>query len=224
MNVQFTGPTFSVVGSADDKDATNGPGKSYGPENKASDSVVDGLTQATSTCASATKLTVEAIAQTTKNSHGSAYANAKCEARCTLVVAYSFFDYVELIFGRRQEVDIQVVVKVQASVNDGPCGSSFSLFMTSPTGGSTPVPSWTGTYSCAQHPGDATKIDVTRANGVVETVANGGTVTDWADPPAGGTLPIDPGTYNLVYELNGVATADGNVTLRVEAELFIVPA
>jgi hypothetical protein len=120
-------------------------------------------------------------------------------------------------------MDMQVVVRLQASVNDGPCGAGFSVFILHGPGGVNPVPSWTGLYSCSRKAGDATKLDVTRANGVVETIPNGGKLTDWVDGPNGLTVAVTPGRYDVTFEVNAVATADGTVSIRQDSELVLQP-
>jgi hypothetical protein len=96
------------------------------------------------------------------------------------------------------------------------------VFISGP-GGLSLVPSWTGLYSCSLNASDATKLDVTRANGVVETIPNGGKLTDWVDGPNGLTIAVKPGGYDVTFEVNAVATADGTVSIRQDSELVVQP-
>jgi hypothetical protein len=216
MKFTVLNPVFTVVGSCDDKDAATGPGQSYGPNNAGLGSCTDGNCLADSRCLTATKLSVEDAAQTA-NSSARATANAKAMAKSTLSVSYSWFERLLARVGLfKPQLAMQVVVTLNASVNDGPCGAGFTVFITNGPGGANPVPNWQGLYAIAQKTGDPLKLDVTRPNGLVDTIANPGQLRDWPDGP---TISALEGRYDLTFEVNAVATADGRVSVRQESEL-----
>jgi hypothetical protein len=217
MKFTIANPVYTVVGSCDDKDPATGPAQSYGPENQAADAKADGNSAADSTCLAATKLKVNAIAQTA-HSTASAVANAKAMATSSLIVSYSWFDRVFAGLGWfRPELAMQVAVRLHLDVNDGPCGAGFTVSINNGPGGGRPVPSWQGLYAVARKPGDPTKLDVTRPNGIVETIPNPGVLNDWPDGP---TITVFDGQYDLTFEINAVASADGRVAVLLASELI----
>jgi hypothetical protein len=227
VDIQILSPEYTVVGSAGDKDAKDGPGKSYGPKNQNADSVADGTTTADSTCTSETELSVTAVAETTKNSKGTAYANAKAMAKSKLVISYSKHDARKAAAGDKPEIELRVKIDFVASVSDGPCGGSFAVFINGP-GGPTSVLSWSQTYSFVRDPADSKQLLATRTGGNTVTIANPGSISDdlwppgWHHPPnQNPSLPIDEGTYDLTFEVNAVTIADGSVSLAVTGKLHI---
>ena len=218
MKFEILNPVYTVVGSCDDKDPATGPVQSYGPLNATVGSSADGNSLADSICLTPTKLSVNATAQTAKST-ASATANAKAMARSTLVVSYSLL---ERLFGAigwfKPELAMQVVVSLNANVNDGPCGAGFTVFIGNGPNGANPVPAWQGLYSFSQKAGDPTQLEVTRPGGIVETMPNPGLIRDWPDGP---TITVSEGRYDLTFEINAVATADGRVSLRQQSELAL---
>ena len=218
MKFRILNPVYTVVGSCDDKDPATGPSQSYGPENRAVDSRVDGNSLADSRCLTATKLSINATAQTA-NSTASATANAKAMAKSSLLVSYSWLERLLALVGWfKPELAMQVVVTLNADVNDGPCGAGLTVFINNGPNGANPVPSWQALYAISRKGGDPTKLEVTRPNGIVETITNPGQLNDWPDGP---TITVLEGQYDLTFEINGTATADGRVSVRQESELVL---
>jgi hypothetical protein len=218
LDITIITPVFTVEGAADDTDPTNGPGLRYGPVNRQADSVTDGSSLADSVCTSAIKLKVEATGQTTRHSTSHAQASAKASATSTLVISYSLLERILRWFGIWQALNMQVAANLQATVDNGPCGGGFTVFILKGPGGLNPVPSWQGLYSVSQNASDTTKLDVKRPNDLVEVIPNGGRYTDWPDGP---TVPISPGRYDLTFENSVYASADGIVSIVQECELVL---
>lgn len=216
--------TDSVVGSCDDSDSTNGPGKSYAVNGPAG-AATDGGSAASSTCLApagknmSAHLRLDAIAATTPRSSSPAKANAKAVTKSKLVITYSFIERLLFFVARiKPKLAAQVAVNLNVSVNTGPCGAGFTLFILNGPTGINPVPNWQGLYSVAVDSSDATKLKVTRPDGIVDNISNPGNAADWPD--------LDPvwiaeGQYDLTFETNAVASADGTVSIRYDASLFL---
>jgi hypothetical protein len=219
VKFNIVNPVYTVVGSCDDTDPTNGPGKSYGPENKQADSCTDGNSVSDAAGLLATALNVRAIAQTAAHSIGRANANAKALAKSTLSVEYSLFERALALLGWfKPKLKILLVSTLNADVNDGPCGAGCTVFITNGPGGASPVPNWQQTFGFSQKPGDPTMLKVTPD---AVQIPNPGQVVMMPDGP---TFRVLHGNYDLTFECNAVATADGKVSVFQVAILIISQA
>lgn len=228
MRFRIVNHAYTVVGSCDDRDVATGPGQSYGPTIIARDTRLDGFSRAASTCSTPTRLRiaesggrlwVAATAETGANSTANAIANAKATAKSSLLVSYSWFDRVLALFRwLRPTVAMQVVLRLDAAVNDGPCTAGFTVFIKNGPGGANPVPGWQGLYAISRNAIDPAKLDVIKPSGLVETISNPGQLADWPDGPP---ITVLPGRYDLTFEVSSVASADGTVSVQHESELFL---
>ncbi len=214
MRITLANPVYTVVGSADDKDASNGPGTSYGPANQSDGSCTDGATTATSTGVNETQLTADVNAQTTAHSSAAAKANAKTTATSSLTIAYSLLERVLRFFGLKPKLRMQVSLKMIVNVNDGPSGASFAVFFAN---GPTPIPAWSGSYSFSRDPANAAQLIAKRQDGVTITEPNPGRVSDYPDAK----VAISPGVYQLTFEANAIASADGTVSVANDSRLSL---
>jgi hypothetical protein len=214
VRITLANPAFTVVGSADDTDATNGPGTSFGPAKKPTGSCTDGASTATATCLNGTHLTADVVAQTGPRSSASAKANTKAEAVSTLTISYSFFDRLLRRFGLHRKLQLLVLVRMVANLADGPASASFAVFI-APIPAGAPVPAWSGSYSLKRDPSDAQSMIVTRQDGRQVTDPNPGRTGDSPDTK----IELPAGAYRLTFEANSIATADGTVSLDNDCEL-----
>jgi hypothetical protein len=207
MQIIIGTPVLQSVGSADDGDAA-GPPASYGPVNRIGQ-CNDGPSASNSVPASALVLSVTAQAVSGNNATANATANAKASSKASLTITYSWVERFLALFGRKQRLAASVDFACLADINNGPNRATFAVFITGGPGGVAPIPVYQVTYDFIPVPGQQI-LDVNKNSRRAFGILNPDQLVD-ADP--GLTVPIDPGTYTLQFEVNAQCTADGRVVL-----------
>jgi hypothetical protein len=220
VDIAVTNPVFTVEGSADDTDPSNGPGRSYGPVNQANGSCTDGGSQATSACFNEKHVSADVIAQVGRRSASTAKANAKAVARSTLDISYDFWDRLWLLLFRiRPKLKMDIVISMNVNLNDGPASASFAVFIGGGPPGA-PAPSWSGSYSFVKDQTAPGQLIATRQDGRQITETNPGRITDYPDTK----VELPPGRYHLTFEATSAASADGTVTVSNDSRLSLSEA
>lgn len=220
MNIALANPVFTVEGSADDADASNGPGTSYGPANQPNGSCTDGGSNATSTCTNETHLTVELTAQSGRRASSAAQANGKAVARSTLDITYDFWDKLwNWLFRVSPKLKMDIRLSMAVAINDGRAGASYAVFIGGGAPGA-PAPSWSGDYSYVRDRTDPARWVGTDQDGRQITETNPGSVTDLPQR----TVVLPAGRYQLTFEANALSSADGTVSITNDCILSLSEA
>lgn len=220
MTITIVNPALSSVGSADDGDAATGRPCNYG--GPGARRCTDGLSLSAASPTSATRITAVAQATSGPAATGRATSNAKGAATASVRVAYSFWERLLRFFGVVQKLKATVDIGTFAFVGNGPNQATFAVFLTGgPPGGTNPIPVFQGAYTFDQAAGNPTMLDVKKDGAPAGALPNPGL---YRDTNRGPTVGIEPGVYDLQFEMNAVATADGQVVLGATGTLQLSEA
>jgi hypothetical protein len=220
MTIVIGPPVLQSVGSASDGDPATPP-CSHGPANGPGQ-CIDGPATSSGNPASATALSCVAQAAAGPNPVAPPItANGKAFADAPLTITYRWWERILAIFGVKQGLTASVSFTCFADVNDGTNQATFAVFITGGPGGAAPLPVYQRAYAFKRRVANPALIDVTKDGAAAGAIANPGVFVD-ADP--GRTVPIDPGTYNLKFEINAHAIADGRVVLGPGVVLSLTEA
>lgn len=213
MKITIGTPVLQSVGSADDGDAA-APPCSYGPVNRIGQ-CNDGPAASTSSPTSALALSATARAVSGNNATTIATANAKASSRASLTITYSWGERFLALFGRKQLLAASVDFTCLADINSGPNRATFAVLITRGLPGVAPILVYQATYDFIPVPGQQI-LDVNKNGSRAFGILN---PDQLVDPDPGLTVPIDPGTYTLQFEVNAQCSTDGRVVLIPAATL-----
>jgi hypothetical protein len=151
-------------------------------------------------------LSAAALAVSGNNATANATANAKALSQANLTITYSIFERFLALFGRKQHLAASVEFTCFADINAGPNRATFAVFITS---GTATILTSQATYDFIPVAGQPI-LDVNKNGTRAFGLPNPGQLID---PDPGRSVPIDPGTYTLQFEVNAQATTDGRIVL-----------
>lgn len=217
MRIQIAAPNLASVGSADDADPATGQACNY--SGAGSGRCNDGLAMSSANPNTSTSISATAQAMVGPNPAAgqTAMANAKGEANSSVTIIYSFWETILSWFGIWQRLSAEVSVLAFANVRVGPNQATFAVFLLGgPAASSNPIPNFQGSYNFDQTPNDPNMLDVKKNGARDRTIGNPGF---YQDINTGPTAVVRPGTYDLKFEMNAVAQADGQVVLSAKGNL-----
>lgn len=224
----------AIVGAVDDGDPGNDAQSRKSYQEQASPTVgilgstaSDGTSIAQSRCdapnQSSVKLFVEGLASQGQNPRRLAVATAKAESVATLVVRYDWIELFQFYFRRSlglrhpKNVNCYVFGHIISKSASGPATVGYTVRVSTISGQL--VFSYSELHTITPDPRNPLTLIETLSSGSFESRPNPGR---WDLSDNGIGYHLAPGNYQLFFELNASAQADGSVGASCDAELKIL--